>query len=336
MELLKDTKIEVRAKQLPSMNDPLMQEVREIAQATKREQKEGKKAFQEGRFQEAVELFRQAVELHPYNPVAHSQYIEVLITLKEWSKAMAAVEHSLTSFPAYPQLLFQKGMILSQMGQIESAIEFANEQLLRDPELKRLHDLLGSLYTKRAQYAKANSHYSLLSQLDQANEGARVRIVTTLMLGGRYGEAFEEVERQLLSFPESVGLSQLKIRLLAVSPIAATRNPERALQLAEAAIARRKGPFLFETLAMALASNRRFKDAEAVVGDLTTRLESLINQSTGPRKAMLEKNRQRMMKRKAEYQKEQFTLPLFDANERLPQMASDTKEKMARDLSSSQ
>ena len=92
----------------------------------------------------------------------------------------------------------------------------------------------------------------------------RQHLALCLLRLGRDAEARAALEAGLAASPDHAGFADALARVLAASPDAAVRDGARALELAEAAVARQRRPELLETLAMAYAEAGRYAEAVAV------------------------------------------------------------------------
>lgn len=135
----------------------------------------------------------------------------------------------------------------------------AGEQRLKDsptPATAHQHVALGALYRRAGELEPARAHFERALQLDSRSAKAHHELADILAESGRFDEALEHFQTAQSLEPERAEFLDSLAQILARHPEAAKRNPLKALELAQRAVAltQRANPFYLETLALSHAA----------------------------------------------------------------------------------
>jgi len=186
---------------------------------------------QEGRKEEALKHYVEALRINPNRAHAHNNLANLLLTLGKRNEAIAHYREALRLKRRAPLAHLNLGTALLETGEFEQAMEHLLEAARLAPEDSRAHLAIGKAYLRRGQGAQAMTH-------------------------------FREAMRRN---PEDIQTPLFLARVLASDENSNVRNGPEALKLAEDVNRLTGGeqPFVLDTLAMAYAEMGRFKDAEA-------------------------------------------------------------------------
>ena len=87
---------------------------------------EADKAFQSGRFEEALRSFAKVLEYDPRCAAAWTGQVRMLIELGEFREAKVWADKALESFPNEAELLAAKGVALARNGDTQAALTFSD------------------------------------------------------------------------------------------------------------------------------------------------------------------------------------------------------------------
>lgn len=261
-------------------------------------QKLGNALARTGRLAEAFEIFDAAVAAEPENAQLLAKRAAALVNLDRLAEAQEDLERVVEIEPGEPEgwrLLSglrerqqdAEGAVAAMRRSVEladgaeskmagyvdlgglnfrleryrSAAEAYLEALRIDqehvPALSRLAALLGQL----REFDRAAEVYARWSAVEPQNPVPRLGEATTLLLGGRYGDARDRLEEGLDELPGNLDLSDILARHLAACPDPSIRDGDRALELALEVYDAFPTLESVETLAMAYAEAGEFEDA---------------------------------------------------------------------------
>lgn len=130
-------------------------------------------AFERGAYSEAVQLYQQAIEQNPEDARLHFNLARALYELGESDAAMESYDRfkSLTESPSDQSFAdYNKGRMLTDMGNYDEAIDFFREALINnptDPDAKFNYEL--AVRKKQDQESEQDSSDSEESDGDQDN-----------------------------------------------------------------------------------------------------------------------------------------------------------------------
>ena len=244
--------------------DPLLDEVEGLKQGERVRLIRGQVAFRAGRYAEAAEAFRAALEAEPDSVRARVNLGAALAQTGDREGAVAqlraALERDGDNFTAHlnlGSLLLEGGEVAEATKQLAAAVDLA-------PDDGGVHRLLADALRRGGRPAEAVPHYAAAARLAPQDESTRVEGAATLVDLGRYQEARRVLEAARAALPTSGLVAHALARLLAACPDATLRDGERALDLAQRVYAASSTPAHAETLAMAFAQVGRCGEAAKV------------------------------------------------------------------------
>ena len=249
----------------------------------------GRAAFQAGRYEEAAEAFRQAVEAEPESVRARVNLGSALGQTGDLEGAIEQFERSLELQPEnatahfnLAQLLLTTNRPAEALAQFEATVRIA-------PEDATAHLELGRLLRTAGDRAKALHHFRSARKLSPTLEDAYLGEAGVLISLGDFAAAKERLEEAHRLLPEQGRTAAALARLLAGSPDASLREGDRALELALVVFDAARTVAHAETVAMAYAETDHCREAarwqsqalEAALKDGQTALGERLRESLG-------------------------------------------------------
>ncbi len=241
--------------------DPLIDGLAKLVTGERVHLLRGRAAFGAGRYGEAIEAFRQAVEADPSSISARVNLGSALGQAGDIEGAVQEYRRVLVLAPANPTALFNLGALLRRTGDLEGALELLREAERYEPRDTGIALELGDALRQAGRSEEALGRFRRVVEIDPASEPARLAEVRELLVQGRFAEARERLEEGGKALPASASLASALARLLAGSPDLSLRDGARATELALAVYRARMSPYDAETLALALAEQGRCEEA---------------------------------------------------------------------------
>lgn len=120
------------------------------------------RAFEAGRFEEALRAFAKVLEYNPQNPKAWSGQVRMLIELGELHEAQVWADKALEQFPDDSELLAAKAVVLGRTGDLKAALAFSDASIEQQGEVPYVWlargDVLSARKEKRADYCFEKAH----------------------------------------------------------------------------------------------------------------------------------------------------------------------------------
>ena len=205
--------------------DPFHSQARRFLDKTQQEAKYGREAlnyfrqgydlYQEGRYEEAADLFRQALRVNPMFSDAHDYLARCYFRLGKTEEYVREREESVKlegSSREKAWQYYQIGYELFSWGETEKALQMLEKAINEDPSLADAHLLLGEIYGDKGNWAKSREHYlRALEELEGESRGAALwgaavasfhledwaeslSLLNELVVSHPYGEFIEEAE----------------------------------------------------------------------------------------------------------------------------------------------
>ncbi len=122
----------------------------------------------QGKHQEALDHFAQALKLSPSREIPHYNMGFELATLGRIDEAIEQYEESLKIRPNYVKALNNLGSLLAQKGRIEDAVRCWTDVVEIDPDYTGAHSNLLMAYSRLGDSAAARREYDRIKVLDPA------------------------------------------------------------------------------------------------------------------------------------------------------------------------
>ncbi|MCP3675769.1 MAG: tetratricopeptide repeat protein, partial [Gammaproteobacteria bacterium] len=118
-------------------------------------------------YDDAEFLLESCVELAPNNPLARTQYLNLLIKLGKYHKAHEQVNYLLKKEPDNFSYQLALGSVLTGLGQIEQGVALFNKAIAKEPDSPGVHLQLGHALKTKGDIENAVKSYQKAYQLKQ-------------------------------------------------------------------------------------------------------------------------------------------------------------------------
>ena len=239
--------------------DKILDEVGSLSVSSQMFLTTGAQALKAERYDLAEKAFRGAIAVNPENKRAHLNLAVVLAQGGDLDAAEASAREALRLDPEYGFAYFNLGTFVESRGRLPEAMDFYRKALDKDPGNLKANFRLANALMRSADYEGAARYYRAAVEIAPAFVRARYLESLAWIALRRYADAREVLEEAVRIHPENREFNGSLARLLATSSPPVAADAERALTLARALD--RDDPENVETLALALAANRRFEEA---------------------------------------------------------------------------
>jgi tetratricopeptide (TPR) repeat protein len=130
----------------------------------------------QGRYQEAADLYRRAIELDPKDPILHFNLANAYYECGLFDDSCAAYLAATQLDPHYVEAWNALGCVLSQMGRGKEAIVAFRRAVELVPDYGDAHFNLASELEQGAEYATANQHWQRYLELDPSSPWAETAL----------------------------------------------------------------------------------------------------------------------------------------------------------------
>ena len=219
--------LERRGSESVYADDPIITSVQSLIRGERAWVMQGRRAYDAGQFNAAVEAFTKALEAAPSSVTARVNLGSALVQLRRDADAVTYFRDALQLSPGEPG--------------VAEALIGALVRLGRDGE--------------------AIDAFSRASSYRPDDEGSLVGVAILLAARERFREAITVLEDAHQRFPDRTATATTLARLLASSPDVSLRDGQRALQMAMAVNDAEPMPAHAETIALALAELGRCGEA---------------------------------------------------------------------------
>jgi tetratricopeptide (TPR) repeat protein len=117
---------------------------------------EGKRAFENGAFEQALRFYSKVLEFNPKNAAAWTGQVRSLIELGEFPEAKLWADKALEKFPNEAELLAAKSVALGRVGDLKAALAFSDASIEERGDTPYIWlargDVLLARAEKRAEY----------------------------------------------------------------------------------------------------------------------------------------------------------------------------------------
>jgi tetratricopeptide (TPR) repeat protein len=204
--------------------DPLMSEVAALNAGARGHVVLATSAFRAGRFAEAAEEYRKALEGNPDDPVAWGNLGTALERLGDAAGAEQSYRRALDLAPEDGRVRQSLGTLLASRGRAREGIEHLEAAVRLLPDSRDARFNLAQALAETGDPAKALAQYDQVLALAPQDLGARYQKGMILLALDRPAEALPELDRIAAADPEAVAP-----RAAAATALAATgRFPEAA------------------------------------------------------------------------------------------------------------
>jgi Flp pilus assembly protein TadD len=176
----------------------------------------GQALASEGRFDEAIEHYKKALETDPDPGLAHSNLGAALAELGRFEEAMQSFEHSVRSDPECIEGHVNLGRGLSMQGRFDEATEHLSEALRLDPEHPGAHLEMGNLLGRQGKLDEAADHFAEVIRIKPESAEAHSNLGYVLRRQGKLDEAMSHLQEAVALKPK-LGAAHYNLALVLYS-----------------------------------------------------------------------------------------------------------------------
>jgi tetratricopeptide (TPR) repeat protein len=217
-----------------------------------------------GQYQDAIPHYKKGLELNPNYHEIHNNLGIALMAQGQIDQAVKEFKINLQFSPDSAELQNNLGHALLSNGRTDEAREHFEAAVKSKPEFADAQINLGITLLAARKPDQAATHFARALESDPDSSEANGYLGVALYYGEGDGQgALEHFHKALHADPNLLLALGNAAHVLAASPNDSERNGEEAVELASRAVKLTKGedPTYLDTLAMALAENKRFDDA---------------------------------------------------------------------------
>jgi tetratricopeptide (TPR) repeat protein len=150
-----------------------------------------------GQKAEAVEQYRESMQLEPNDPRAHYDLAAALLNLDQVPEAVGQFEETLRLNPDQPQAHDGYGLALMKLGQAPKAIEQYQAALRIDPDYVEAHINLGVAFGQTGQMPEAMAQFAEALRLNPDDAKAHNNLGFAYRQAGRWEDALTQFNEAL-------------------------------------------------------------------------------------------------------------------------------------------
>jgi tetratricopeptide (TPR) repeat protein len=178
----------------------------------------GSRLAQQGRIDEAMARFREAVRLEPRYPDPHNNLGVLLARQGKTAEARREYEAALHYRPRYADALANLGRLEAAEGRSAEALAHLAAALEANPDLDGAYYSRANILAAAGRFAEAEADYRAALRLRPANADAHNNLGRVLALQGRAGEALAEYDAALRESPDHALARANRAELAAAQP----------------------------------------------------------------------------------------------------------------------
>jgi tetratricopeptide (TPR) repeat protein len=218
---------------------------------------------QQGRTEEAISQYREALRINPTYVDAHINLGIALDQQGQTGEALGQYREAVQINPDRADSHLHLGNALARQRRTEEAIAEYREAVRADPGLADAHYNLGKALAQEGQTGEAIAEYREALRINPDSAEAHNNLGIALARQGQMQEAIDQIQKALELQPSSLSRENNLAWMLATAPQASLRNGRKALELAMKANEATGGgnPNVAQTLAAAYAEAGEFPDA---------------------------------------------------------------------------
>lgn len=244
-----------------TLDEPLMAAVQGLSVGQQIFRQQAQKAYEEEKWQEAVEAYRRAVAADPLYSDLRISLAAALLKVEDPAAALEQYQLALKINPREPRAAFGAAFLFQSSNRNAEAAELYSRVLEVEPNHKAARVNLAQVLFESRRYEDAKAELDIILAEEPGNVTMRLAQLGALVKMERFAEAVTLLEDGLALTPDDPPLLQALARVLATAPDDQVRNGDRAVELARKLFEAEKAPEHAETLAMALATAGEFQEA---------------------------------------------------------------------------
>ncbi|MCZ6559777.1 MAG: tetratricopeptide repeat protein [Gammaproteobacteria bacterium] len=280
---------------IPVIEDPVLSFVNAHQVAPAEYLRIGRELVRAGKHSAAVKAFQLATAIDPSFQLAFVALAESYRELKQDRAAYAAIDEALKLRPSGPRVNYIKAVWLDQDGSGSIAVGYYRSALNGRPEFARARLLLANTLMRLERFADATVQYQRVVAEDEQNRVARYLLGMAYLVQENCAAAIGPIGDSLALGFVNVRARIVAARLFATCPAASVSQREQGLGYARDLYRELPGADMAVTLAMALAANGDFAEAEEYQAQAM--FEAIRNQDA-EQQAMLYVDMQRYQQKK--------------------------------------
>ena len=216
-----------------------------------------------GRWDDAISHYEAALAVEPECAEVHLNLGSALVELGRPGEAIAHVRKASQALPGRAEVHHTLGNALMRTGQLDEAIAEYRQALRIKPDLTDVHNNLGAALCDAGHTDEAIGHYRQVLAAEPESEDAHNNLGNAYRQQGKTDAALASWRDGIRQCPKDAPLLDVTARVLATSADASVRNGAQAVELARRAVDLSGGRAaeMLDTLAAAYAEAGRFADA---------------------------------------------------------------------------
>ena len=125
-----------------------------------------------GKYEEAIESYKQAIKLNPDDAYAHTRLGVAYYKSGKYQEAIKSYKRAIRLDPDYRDAHHNLGVAYDELGRYKEAIESYKQAIRIDPDYADVHNNLGNAYSKLGMYKEAIKSYKQAIRIDPDNAEA--------------------------------------------------------------------------------------------------------------------------------------------------------------------
>jgi len=162
---------------------------------------DGEIHFAEGRLQQAIKTYEQAIQLEPDNDIPYARQSKLLIYTGDTAKALTKAEQAVLLNPSSVENLAEYCRALDWEGHYGLAFDACECAIELDPNYAPAHAYLAEVYADQADWIPARTTAQEALEVDFQSPEAHHNMGYALEVQGRYAEAVEFYENAITLRP---------------------------------------------------------------------------------------------------------------------------------------
>ncbi len=157
---------------------------------------------QQGRTDEAIPLFEQALKVSPNNLIALDNLASAYRQQKRWDEAHRVLDRALSVSPDNPEANYSLGMVYAQTNDNQRAYDYLQRALTARPDYPEALNNLGVLYLRTARRDDAVKNFEECMHVAPEFDQAYLNLARVYALEGNRDKAREVLQALLIRHPD--------------------------------------------------------------------------------------------------------------------------------------
>ena len=165
-------------------------------------------AAREGKYDEAIDLFRHALEIDPEHSIALQNLGSAYRQKKDWPNAKKALERALELNPDDPEANYSMGMVYAQQNDTDHAYEYLQKATVLRPVYPEALNNLGILFLRTRRPADAIQSFEQCIRVAPTYDQAYLNLARVYMIEGDRDKAKNVLKELLAQRPDQAQAKQ--------------------------------------------------------------------------------------------------------------------------------